>query len=39
MHMSRSKHVSYIYAFILQHAVILKLNFIEDYGPLECETM
>jgi hypothetical protein len=33
--MSCGKPVNYIYAFILQHAVILKLNFIEDYGPLE----
>lgn len=37
--MSCSKHVSYVYAFILQHAVIMKLSFIEDYGPLECDTM
>ena len=31
--MSCSKHANYIYA------VILKLTFIEDYGPLECESM
>jgi len=31
--MSCSKHVNYVCV------VILKLTFIEDYGPLECESM